>query len=141
MSITFIIAPYGPDDWAKSGYSYTESIGSFHLDKEQFREGLKNRWPEVELLVPDSNSYALEWILPPSRPNFGGLTGRLSSSGQIVTMGTGPKESLIEFILWFRSFSQSKFSLYLFGSGYDDVLRLEQNATEQEIVAYTGLVD
>ena len=141
MSVTFVIAPYLPGKWAEIGYSYTEPIDDFAIDTTAYQEQIRLRWPNVELHKPENKNYSMEWILPPSRPGFAGLQGRLSVSRQIVVIGTGPKESFLDFILWYRSFVSSEDDLYLFGSGYEDALHLKPNTTEQDVVDYSGIVD
>lgn len=141
MSTTFVITTFLPEEWAKTEYSYIKPIGTFRLAKQEYQDALVSRWQRVEFRTPVSKNYALEWNLPPSRPDFSGLHGNLSSSGQIISMGTGPKESLLEFVLWHRSFVDPRVPLHFFGAGYDEVLQLTPATTEHDIVEYTGIVD
>ena len=141
MSVNFVIIPCLPEEWAKNEYSYIKPTGNFCLDSHIYRAGLKSRWEQIDIRIPVSENYALEWNLPASRPNFGGLPGKLSSSSQIITIGTGSKESFLEFILWHRSFVRPEVNLYLLGQGYDKVIQIVPEITEQDIVNYTGIVD
>lgn len=115
MSVIFCIAPYTLAAWAGTDYSYTEPIGSFVIDLKQYQAQMKTRWVGVEIRLPANDHYSLEWTLPPSRLGFGGLQGRLSASRQFVTFGSGPKESFLDFILWYRGFVAPEYDLYLFG--------------------------
>jgi hypothetical protein len=141
MSATFCIAPYLPSRWAESDYSYTQRIGNFAIDVNQYRDQMKLRWVNVEIRTPENENYILEWSLPPSRPNFAGLWGRLSANRQVVIFGSGPKESFLDFILWRRNFVSSECDLYLFGSYYDTALLLRTDCSTKELVDYTGIVD
>jgi hypothetical protein len=141
MSIVFYIASYPPSKWAESNFSHVERLDGVIVDVNQYRKALELRWAAVSFQSPLDRNYVLEWTLPPSRLGFAGLQGQLSANGQIVTFGSGPKESFLDFILWHRSFVPTESNLYLFSSISNQALLMESGISSEEIINFTGIVD
>jgi hypothetical protein len=78
--------------------------------------------------------------LPPESEQYSGLICCLQKNQQIVSFGTGPKKSFIDFILWHRSVIPEQYPLYLFNSSSWDSLLLTKDTTEQDIVDFTGII-
>jgi hypothetical protein len=141
MSVSFYIAPYPPETWAQTDYSYTQPFGDFVLEVDRYRDALLLQWPDTRLRTLVNEQYVLEWNLPPTRPNFAGLPGRLSANRQIITFGSGPKESFLAFILWDRRFVALEHELWLFSSVSAGSLRLNPDISAQEVVEFTDILD
>lgn len=137
MSTTFFILPFDPKAWEDPNDTSPKPTSDLRISREDYRQALINRWEGITL-----PSYSdLSWELPPESREYGGLHGYLQENQQIVSFGTGPKQSFIDFILFHRSFVPEDYELFLCNSSSWDRLLLTKATTVQDIIDFTGIVD
>lgn len=141
MSTQFLIAPYHPDVWRSMGFSYITKIGAFELDLEVYQKALRERWQKIVFHSAIGDTYALGWNLPPEATEYAGLEGRLARNQQVVTFGTGPKVSFLDFIIWHRYQVPNDLDLYLLNTASTDIMLLSPNTSQDDIVKFTGIVE
>lgn len=141
MSTQFLIAPYHPDVWRSSGFSYTAKIGSFGLKPEVYQKVLRERWQNIVFHSALGDMYVLGWNLPPESPEYAGLEGRLARNQQVVTFRTGPKTSFLDFIIWHRHQVPAALALYLLNTASSDILLLSSDTTRDNLIEFTGIVE
>jgi hypothetical protein len=141
MSTQFLIAPYHPDVWRSTGFSYTEKIGSFELKPKVYYKALRERWQNVVFHSALGDVYALSWNLPPESPEYAGLEGRLALNQQVVIFGTGPKASFLDFIVWHRHQVSVDLDLYLLNTASSAILLLSPDTTQDDLIEFTGIVE
>jgi hypothetical protein len=138
VSTAFYITPFDPKAWENPNDTNPKPTSDLHIEPAVYREKLKERWNEIVFFT--SSPFPLEWELPPESNQYSGLSGQLENH-QIVSFGTGPKKSFLDFILWHRSFVPEQYQLFLFhSSAWFDSLILTMKTTEQDIINFTGIV-
>jgi hypothetical protein len=136
VSTTFYIAPFDPKAWEDPDDTNPKPTSDLHIKITEYSEQLQQRWPEITF----SHWFPINWQLPPESGQYSGLSGCLQENQQIVSFGTGPKQSFVDYILWHRSFVPEHYQLFLFNSSSWDSLILTRNTTEQDIIDFTGII-
>lgn len=104
---------------------------SYKIDLRDYAEQLKNRWPNAQIIQPNSLTYVLQWEL--NTQESLGISGGLQSDRQTVSFGSNPKENAIEFILWHRSLVPSSQYLLLFDDNMDIKCELKSDISLEKL--------
>lgn len=136
MSVMFFIAPFDPKAWEDPDDFTPKPTSDLRIEPSEYHQKLVERLSEINFV----SGSLIRWELPPESKEYAGLWGCLQENQQIVSFGTGPKKSFIDFILWHRSVIPEQYPLYLFNSSSWDSLLLTKDTTEQDIVDFTGII-
>jgi hypothetical protein len=136
VSTSFYIAPFDPKAWENPDDTIPKPTSDLCIKRLEYREKLLERWSEITF----SHESLLAWRLPLESGQYSGLWGLLQDNQQIVSFGTGPKKSFVDFILWHRSVVPEEYQLFLFNSSSWDSLILTRTTTEQDIIDFTGII-
>ena len=139
MSTKFFLAPYERSEWEANEQTLNERMDIFRITAETFEKNVLLRWPQAQVHSSPFLPFTCE--LPSTRSGFGGLGVSLMPNLQVVSFGTGPMESFLEFVFWYRSLVPNEYRLFLFNSAASASLEISVNSTEQEIVEFTGMED
>lgn len=143
MSVRFFITPYDPATWKDENAHIEKPTSDLSIDVSKYAQELRKRWPNAEIhltVVDDDLTYLLDWRLPPES-GVSGLPGQLQNDHQVVSFGTGPKDSFLDFILWHRAFVPSYYQLFLFNSSSWNSLELKMDTTKRDIGSFVGIVE
>lgn len=130
--ISFFILPFNPLYW--------ETVKSdLVIDPESYRTMMQQKWPEAKIYTPPASSaYLLRWEINQHEIY---IAGGLQSDHQTVSIQPGFKSNLPIFVLWHREIIPEKFQLFLTWEGTWESLEVKSDTSEQDIVAFTELVD
>jgi hypothetical protein len=123
------ISIYRPEDW--TGSEWKVQI-DFQVDPDVMAEAIKGRWPEAEIWVNQAPDRPVEWMLPSQ------FWGWLQSSRDTVVFMDGPKQDMVEFVLWYRTFVRPSIRLFLEDDWSDRSLELTADTTAKEITDFAG---
>lgn len=124
-----IISLYRPEDWTESEWKVQSD---FQVDPAVMTQAMKHRWPDADIKLKRFPESPVEWAFSTS------FTGWLLSDRQSVSITTGPKRSLIEFVLWYRAFVDSSIPLYLITESSEEPLELTVEISTDEIIDFVG---
>jgi hypothetical protein len=139
MSTSFYIGPIDVSVWVEAPDD-AKPTSDLRIDAAAYADALSTRWLGLGIAQNAMSHCVLYWELPPESLESSSLAGQLFNDHQIVSFGTGPKRSFIDFILWHRTQVPDDVPLYLFHSTGWERLELTSQTTEQDILAFTGLV-
>ena len=123
------ILPYRPEDW--TGSEWTTQI-DLQVEPNVLAEAIKNHWPEAEVQVERIPYAPVEWAFPSQ------FMGCLLPSRDTISFTDGPKQSLIEFVPWYRTFIGASVKLFLLDEGSDRSLELTAETSTEEITDFVG---
>lgn len=130
--ISFFILPFNPLYWetAKSDLA---------IETDWYRSMMQQKWPAAKIYTPPAGStYLLRWEINQDEFN---ITGGLQRDHQTVSFQPGFKLNLPTFVLWHREIIPEKFQLFLTWEGTWESMEIKSDTREQDIVAFTGLVN
>jgi hypothetical protein len=139
MSTSFYIGPIDISVWMEAPDD-AKPTSDLRIDAAAYEEALVARWPDLGVAQNAMSHCVLYWELPPESGEYSGLTGQLFNDHQIVNVGSGPKRSFVEFIMWHRAFVADHYPLYLFHSAGWERLEITAQTTEQDIIDFTGIL-
>jgi hypothetical protein len=140
VSTTFFIAPYTRQSWIKAYDSGREiSDSDLQINPETYKRALSQRWPLTQF--EQSDPIALSWILPSDRASFSGMRGHLYPNLQGVSFSGTYKDLFVNFILWYRAYIPASYRLYYFNSSEEQSTEIKPDATEDDIIKITGIID
>lgn len=124
-----LIVPYRPENW--TGHGWTHDI-DFQVDPAVLLQAMRDRWPDASVDFSQLPETSVEWNFPSH------FWGHLQSNCQAVSVTTGPKQSLIEFVLWYREFIDPSIRLFLMNEWSEETLELTLRTSADEITDFVG---
>ncbi len=139
MSSYYYILPYDPKAWEDPDDHSERPTSDLVIDPDEFKKALFGHWGPDK--IEEETTWWLMWLLSnKSDPEGNSMRVSLHDDHQVIALSTGPKHILLEFVLWYRGFVPAKYPLYLNHSSSFERLLLTGSTTEEDIIAFTGIV-
>lgn len=138
MSNSFFIGPIDVAVWMDAPDD-DKPTSDLRIEPAAYERALVARWPDVGIAQQVISHCVLYWELPTEAGQPTGLPGQLFNDHQLVSFAAGPKQSLVDFVLWHRSYVPSHYRLYLFHAEGWERLELTPTTSEQDILDFTGI--
>jgi hypothetical protein len=123
------ISPHRPEDWTDHGWK--QEI-DFQIDPDTLAQTIQDRWPDADIQTYRFPETPVEWKFESQ------FSGWLLHSLETVSITDGPKESLIEFVLWYRSFVAPSIRLFLQDESSMEFLELTNETTTGALEEFLG---
>ena len=119
----YFISPFKPPVWAGET--------DLRIAPEDYINGLKSLWPDVNIISEQPKSYVLWWEL--RRDGAFHIMGGLQEGYNVVSI-EGNKEYIAEFAVWHRAFVPPVYRLYFFHESLTTNFELEASVTKQVVL-------
>lgn len=140
MASSFFITPFDPAAWQDPDDTTEKPTSDLRIDRTDLRDQLLERWPVAVVSTERTEYYSAFWRLPPEAAEYAEFQGRLANNQQVIWFDTGPDQSFLDFILWYRHYVPVNDALHLVHESQWDSLILTANTSEEDIIKFTGII-